>query len=808
MASSSKDKKLWQGKTLLVLNSGTERQKHVFETAKKLGLKVVILNDRLNWSAKYAEDFLVVDNYNHAKVLSVLRSYLEKHKIDGVVTFEEEDVELLAKICAEFNFIGNSLKTASLVRNKFLMRQQLAAYQVPQPDFSFVSNQSEMLQATKKIGYPGIIKPVGGTSSFFVVKINDEDEAKEVFEYVRKNATPKFDPIFSYSQYQFLYEEFIEGPEVSVEAVTQNGQTNIVSVVDKYSSDDPYFIDVSESLPSKFDQETLEKIERVVLSTHRAVGVMNGVTHTELCVASDGPKVIEIAGRVAGKYIWDGVKTVWGVDLVEQAFRVALGLPITVDKSALEPKKYWCCKFIGIKESGILSAIHGADEAKKMPSVRELFLDKEVGDAVLEPPAGFDVMGWLVGEGKSHSEAGEAAEEAMKKLDIQIIPFDPESSVGQTERVNRFTSAYITRNKLLARAKIEKLRRVDLKDLRKLHIGVLGNLYKKTTSTLDKSEIANELMSVGLEIQKTLRERGYRVTFFDMNESPLPIEKMQRLGIDLMVNVCERINDSSLLEPHGASLLDILQIPYTGSNPLTLAFCIDKIKVKKLLSFHHIPTARFDVAYTMEDKIDDTLRYPLIIKPANTDNSIGITNKSVVRDEKELKRQLEEVVVKAGRPALVEEYIEGDEYDVSIIGNGDNLQVLPLSRSIFDKMPKGYWHIYPFESKFSDNPAYDKIKLERPPKIPEKLAKLITEIAIDTYNILDAHDYARIELRVDKDNNPYVIELNPNPSIGSDTCTTKCAQLAGSDYGDFLELIIASAVNRYKNKPPFYHLMD
>ncbi|MBU1613445.1 ATP-grasp domain-containing protein, partial [Patescibacteria group bacterium] len=545
-----KDKKIWNGKTILVVNSGTERQRFVFETAKKLGLKVVILNDRQNWSTKYAKDFLLADNFNHAKVLTILRAYLQKHKIDGVVTFEEEDVELTAKIAEEFNLIGNGVKTALLTRNKYLMRKQLVALQVLQPNFMRITNSADLQQAIKKIRFPAIIKPVAGTGNFFVVKVGDEDEAKEVFDYVKKNATPKFDPIFNYNGYEFLFESYADGPEVSVEAVTQNGQTVIVAVVDKHTSDDPYFIELSDSLPSKFDKATLEKIERAVLASHRAVGITNGVSHTELCVTDKGPEVIEIASRMSGKYIWDGVKAVWGVDLAEQAFRVALGLPMTADKSYLEPKKYWFCRFLEIQDSGILTAIHGAKEAEKTEGVREMCLDKEVGDAVLEPPEGFDVMGWIVGQGESHSEAQEVAEDARAKLDIQIIPFDPESSVGKSRRASRFSSAFVTRRKILAQAKIEKLRNIDIKNLRSLHIGVLGNMYKNSGTTQDRSEVANELMSVGLEIQNTLRARGYKVDFFDMNESPLPIEKISRLGIDLMFNVCERINDSSLLEPH------------------------------------------------------------------------------------------------------------------------------------------------------------------------------------------------------------------------------------------------------------------
>lgn len=803
-----KKKSIWSDKTILILNSGAARRRHVFETARRLGLTMVVLNDRSNWCSRFAEDLIIADNYNHPKVLTMLRDYTTKHTIHGVVTFEEEDVELVAEAARQFNLIGNSLKTARLVRDKYALRQKLAEFQVPEPRFSLITNQVELTQAIKQIGFPAVIKPVGGTSGFFVVRVNNEEEAREVFDYVKKNATPKFDPIFHYNEYQFLYEFYLDGPEVSVEAVTQNGQTNIIAIVDKQTNHNPYFIDGSDSLPSKFDDSMIEKIERVVLATHRAVEFMNGVSHTELIITGRGPEVVEIAGRMASNHIWDGVKTVWGVDLIEQAFRVALGYPISVDQAAIEPKKYWTSTFINVEESGILSTVHGLENAEKSDGVRNVHVDVEVGDAVLEPPAGFDVMGWVTTEGDSHAEAEEKAEEAMDKLELKVIPFNADSSIGKSERKSIYSSAYVMRNKLLAKAKIEKIRWLDLKNIRQLHVGVLGNIYKSDSKTTESSPLADELTSVGFQIKKALQDRGYRVTFFDMNENPLPIDKISQVGVDMIFNVCERINDSSLLEPHSAALMDILQIPYTGCNPLTLAFCMDKIKVKKLLTYHHIPTARFDVVYSMKDEVDNTLHYPLIVKPANTDNSIGITNRSVVTNKQELKRQLEEVVAQAKRSALVEEYIEGDEYDVSIVGNDDELQVLPLSRSIFDKMPKGYWHIYPFESKFSDDPIYDSIRLERPAKILKKLDKLITEMAIDTYNVLGAHDYARIELRVDKDNNPYVIELNPNPSIGADACIPKCAKLAKYDYGDFLELILSSAVRRYQNKLPFYHLTN
>jgi D-alanine-D-alanine ligase len=214
----------------------------------------------------------------------------------------------------------------------------------------------------------------------------------------------------------------------------------------------------------------------------------------------------------------------------------------------------------------------------------------------------------------------------------------------------------------------------------------------------------------------------------------------------------------------------------------------------------------------MNDRLEEDLKYPLIVKPANTDNSIGITNDSIVRNRKEFKKQLEKVILEHKRPALVEEYIEGDEVDISILGNDETMQILPLSRSIFDQMPEGVWHIYPFEAKWGTGAStdyygpYDKIRVERPAKYPAKLTRFIKEIAADTYHILDCHDYGRVEVRVDKEGNPFILELNPNPSINKGDSTPNCAAEVGMDYNQFIYHILELAIIRYIKNPPYFHL--
>ncbi|MBW2972610.1 ATP-grasp domain-containing protein [Candidatus Woesearchaeota archaeon] len=802
----------FEGKTILFVNSGSKKKEFTLATAKRLGLKVVLLNKTCTWQRKYVDSFIPADTYVHNEVITKLTEFLKKNRIDGAVTFWEDDVPLLAKLCAEFGWIGPSVETAEKARSKFSMRDSFVKGNVPCPRYYLINpngngGEAALKAAIEAVGLPAVIKPCWGSDSEFVVKVSTEEEAKEAYSYVLKNAVPKFNPIFKYNNSQFVFEEYMDGPEVNVESLTQNSETHVISVSDKMPMEEPYFMERGDYMPTRFGGEMLGRIKEVVRVAHRAIGAQNCVSHTEVKITPEGPKVVEIAVRMGGDYLWDWVKTVWSVDLVEQGIRIALGLPLDYQRAA-QPNCYLTGKYFIPEESGVISTIRITPGIEKLPYVKTLKLNKHVGDPVLVPPLGFENMGWIVAKGENHIESERDLNSVFDNVKITVLKFGPSSSIGKTIRKSPLWPAGFKRSEIIRGAKIEKIRLISNEQIPRLHVGVLCNMYE--TKLGDTGVVEKDLMTIGKHIQEALESKGHTVTFFDMNEYPLPFKKIMESGIDIMFNVCERINDSSLLEPHAAALLDMLGIPYTGSNPQTLSLCIDKIRMKKLLQFHDIPTAKWDYIYDMNDELDDELRFPLIVKPANADNSIGITNESVVTNKDELYRQLKKVVVDESRPALVEEYIEGDEYDVSILGNEDDVVVLPLSRSMFEDMPPGFWHIYPFDAKWGgkggEPTAYDKIKVERPAKIPKKMASLITEIALDTYNILDAHDYGRVEIRVDKDGNPYVIELNPNPSIDVGDCVPACAEVFGMSYADFIEKILWYAIKRYQGRAPYYHL--
>ncbi|OGS01337.1 MAG: hypothetical protein A3G41_02455 [Elusimicrobia bacterium RIFCSPLOWO2_12_FULL_59_9] len=766
-----------------------------------------MLNKENNWASRYADTLIQADTLIAEESVFKVKEFLQTDKIDGAITFWEEDVPLLAKLCETFDFKGNSYEAALNARNKLRMRQVLQDKKLSKysPKFAEIKTAKDLDRIPSKIGFPCVFKPSWGVLNQFVVRVDDLDEAKSAFEYLSSNMTPEFDPIYSYGT-GVLCEGFLEGAEVDMDILLQDGQMRFYAFGDNFPQKGPFFVAAGNAMPSRHEDADLKNVLDMAGEVIAALGLRQGALHLESKIDADGAKLIEVNARMGRDYMCDWIKSIWGVDLIEEGLKAALGFPVVIEASPA-PKIHLVGQYLAPESSGVISRLSASNPDQDPEKVQDLTLLKEIGDPVLVPPEGFDVIGWVVGRGDTYAQAEENANEGVKSLQISIAQFDPSSLIGKTRRRKRLSFASIDRKRIIQSARLERIRQLDLKSLRSLHVGILCNRYDENEDA-EESKVQQDLTSVGLNIQKALQSKGYRTTFFDMNETPLPFDKMSKANVDIMFNVCERINNSSLLEPHGASILDCLGIPYTGSNPLTLALCIDKIKVKKILEYHSIPTPRFDFAFNVKDTISEDLSYPLIVKPANTDNSIGITNDSVVTSPKALKRQIEKILTDYNRPVLVEEYIEGDEVDVSIIGDEENMRVLPLSRSIFDDLPEGVWHIYPFEAKWEAKSIYEKIRTERPAKYSQKLTQLISEICLDVYNTFDCHDYTRIELRVDKFGNPFVFEVNPNPSINDGDAVPACAEIIGMNYPDFIEEILKNAVMRYRTRPPYYHLQS
>jgi len=267
---------------------------------------------------------------------------------------------------------------------------------------------------------------------------------------------------------------------------------------------------------------------------------------------------------------------------------------------------------------------------------------------------------------------------------------------------------------------------------------------------------------------------------------------------DVVFNLCDDgFRNDYNLEPHVAAMLDILNVPYTGNNYFTIALCQNKARAKDILTYNGILTPKFQVFTSAERKVDQELKYPLIVKPIREDGSVGIRERSVVNNEEQLKEEVNHIVNFYKQEALVEEFIEGKEFTISLIGNRRPI-VLPVGEVDFSGMPEHLPKIVSYRAKWiKQSIAYKNTPTICPANIDEKMSKSIEEIARKCYKIFGCRGYARIDFRYEeKEKKLYVLEINPNPDISEELDTAKAAIAAGMTYLDLIKKIIDFAIER------------
>ncbi|MBK6773033.1 MAG: ATP-grasp domain-containing protein [Ignavibacteria bacterium] len=327
---------------------------------------------------------------------------------------------------------------------------------------------------------------------------------------------------------------------------------------------------------------------------------------------------------------------------------------------------------------------------------------------------------------------------------------------------------------------------------------------------IDMSEygVLDELKSVQRALKPTGHETKIVAVALDVYKL---IDELRHDTPDLIFNLCESLDGDPTQEMNIASLFEILKIPYTGSRALTLGLALNKWRVKEILNYYDIPTAPHYVCKNSNDfnkngysKLKN--KYPLIVKPSREDASIGIENKSIVYNDAELKTRIEHILDEYRQPALVEQFIDGREINVSVVGNvnqdENDLIVFPISEIDFSELPSDYPKIVSYNSKWMYKTVeFAGTKAVCPAKnLSSELEKTIKETAKKVYRIIGASDYARVDFRV-KDNIPYVLEMNPNPDISSDvdedTGFTRSGKAYGWSYEELIQNIIKFAVERW-----------
>jgi D-alanine-D-alanine ligase len=306
-------------------------------------------------------------------------------------------------------------------------------------------------------------------------------------------------------------------------------------------------------------------------------------------------------------------------------------------------------------------------------------------------------------------------------------------------------------------------------------------------------EVKNEIEFV----ENSLRKAGFKVNVLPVYNARRFINDILNLKTDLIYNFCEMVELESQEEIFAAGLFELVKVPYTGAPPMTLGLCLDKAKTKIILSHYGIPTAKFDL---FNESIDGckkiNLRFPVIVKPVREDASAGINEKSVVYDRKELEERVEYIIKMFKQPALVEEFIDGREVNVAILGNNPPV-VLPISEIDFSHLPSHLPKIVSYEAKWIPNTDYyEKTIPICPAPLEPELERKIKDIALSCYKIMGCRDYARVDMRIDKEGNPYVLEVNPNPDLSRNAGFMRSASVYGLTPEETIVKIAEIAIER------------
>jgi D-alanine-D-alanine ligase len=298
-------------------------------------------------------------------------------------------------------------------------------------------------------------------------------------------------------------------------------------------------------------------------------------------------------------------------------------------------------------------------------------------------------------------------------------------------------------------------------------------------------------------LTKKLNNSGLNAYFLNIfDDLNILLKDINRNKPDVIFNFIEIFNDNSGLEMNVVGLLELLKVSYTGAPPMALANCQSKVLAKRLLNSVGIKTPRFAVFKKPLKKYTHNLQFPLMVKPAFEDASVGIENDSIVENNKKLKERIEYVFRHFVQPALVEEYIQGRELNVAILGD-KNPKALPISEINFDEMPDHLYNIVSYQAKWDPHhEAYHKTIPICPAKLPIKIEKKAKNIAVKAFKFMGCRDYARVDMRLSKDNELYVLEVNPNPDLTEGAGFMRSMEAAGYSYVRALKKIIELAWKR------------
>lgn len=373
--------------------------------AKEMGLHVAVVD--FNPQAigiPYADEYYNASTMDENAVLAAAVDY----KPDGIMTLATDmPMRGVAKTSDILHLHSINYETAVRATDKYDMIKAFKEHNVPSPWFFVVDTLEELKAHDADVTFPCIIKPTDNAGSHGVAKVYSFQELLANYEYAH-----------SCSRHgKVIVEEFLDGPEVSVEVMVVNGKVNILQITDKITTEAPHFVEMGHTQPSRLPDETQEAIRQVATAACLAIGIDKGPAHVEIKVTKRGPLMIELGARMGGDNITTHlVPLSTGIDMVGSTIKVALGEEpdITPTLHCGSAIRYFDVPF------GTIKAIENVEEAKRIPGVIQITFTKVVGEKSTPIQCSNDRIGFVIAQSVTAEDAAAICESAMAVIKIEI----------------------------------------------------------------------------------------------------------------------------------------------------------------------------------------------------------------------------------------------------------------------------------------------------------------------------------------------------------------------------------------------------
>lgn len=377
--------------------------------ANEMGLQVIAVD--MNPDAiGFTEDGVIKEVISTIDITAVLEA-AKRHSVDGVMTLASDmPMRTVAAVSKELGLVGIDEQTALKATNKACMREALKQGGVPIPKFYKVSSRAEYDEVAASFDVPFIVKPADNSGSRGIVKIADLTDSRAIYDaYDYSRASSRNGDV--------VVEEYMSGPEVSVETLTVNGECHVIQITDKITTGAPHFVEMGHTQPSRLDDATKARIAEVAVMANKAIGIANGPSHTEIIVTENGPKIVELGARLGGDCITTHlVPLSTGVDMVECCIKIALGEEPDI---GVKFYKGSAIRYIPCAE-GKIKAIRGIEDAEMTEGVRQVSIVHGVGDIASEIKSSADRVGFVVVQAATANDAARVCEAAVSKIVIEI----------------------------------------------------------------------------------------------------------------------------------------------------------------------------------------------------------------------------------------------------------------------------------------------------------------------------------------------------------------------------------------------------